>query len=231
MGAALWAPESPGPVPGVLVLMEAYGLTPHIERVARRLAEDGFVALAPDLYHRFARRRVPYDAPDRAADLTMRTIALSGAAEERAKDDRVLADVASALSVLASHPQVDADALAVVGFGMGGHLSFLAACRFCERVRAAVSFYGGRIVPILGEARALSAPLLLCFGASDRSIPAAQVDRIRAELEYLGKTHRVCVYEDAEHGFFCEERACYAPLAAEKAWQDTLGWLREHLRS
>ena len=229
MPAVLWAPEHAGRVPGVLVLMEAYGLTPHIEAVAAQLAEQGYAALAPDLFHRFQRRRVPYEDPHAAAAMVMRTIALSGSPEERAKDDRALADIDRALDALAGHPVVAATGLGVFGFGMGGHLAFLAACRGAGRVRAAVVYQGARMVPILSEARNLEAPLLLLFGGRDSSVPSAQIDRIRAELDYFEKAYRIEVYAEAGEGVLCEDRESYAPTDAAHAHDEALGWLRKHL--
>ncbi len=229
MPAAVHVPDSPGRVPGVLVLMEAYGLTPHIASVAARLAQSGLVGLAPDLYYRFGGRRIAYDDPDRAADMVMRTMALSDAPEERAKDERMLADVERALAALAAHPAVEPGRIAIIGFGLGGHLSFLSACRIGERIRAAVAFYPGRLVPLLPQARQLGAPVLLLFGGRDPSIPSPQIDRIRAELDYLRKPCEIRVYPEAGHGFFCEERESYAPAAAAAAWAEALGWLHKHL--
>jgi carboxymethylenebutenolidase len=229
MPAVLHAPETMGRSPGVLVLMEAYGLTPHIEGVAARLAQSGLVALAPDLYYRFGRRQIGYGEADRAADMVMRTMALSDAPEERAKDDRVLSDIEKALGALAAHPSVEPSLLSILGFGMGGHLSFLAACHFARRLRAAVVFYGERIVPLLPQARQLAAPVLLLFGGRDAMIPSPQIDRIRAELDYLHKSYEIRVYPDAGHGFFCDERESYSPAAASEAWDETIGWLTKHL--
>jgi carboxymethylenebutenolidase len=229
MPAVLWAPERAGRAPGVLVLMEAYGLTPHIERVAQRLAENGYAALAPDLFYRFQRRQVSYEDPRGAAAMVMRAIALSSSPEERAKDDRGLADIEVALDALGGHPAVAAPRLAVVGFGMGGHLAFLAACRFADRIQAAVVYQGTRLVPVLSEARHLEAPLLMVFGGRDPAIPPAQIDRIRAELEYFEKAYRIDVYSDASVGFFCEDRESYCAESAGQACQESLAWLRKQL--
>ena len=222
-------PDSGAPLPGILVLMEAFGVNSHIRSVTRRLAAEGYVALPPELYYREGERTLAYTHTDRAADRVMRTIALSDAPEERVKDDRVLADICAGLGALAEHPYVDRARIGVMGFGMGGRLAFLTACRQSEMVRAAVIFYGERIIPVLSEARSLRAALLLLFGGHDPSIPLMHVDRIQAELSYLGKTHDVKIYPRAEHGFFCEERPAYNLEAAQDAWIRSTAWLAKHL--
>jgi len=234
MRCVLCRPDAPGPRAGVLVLMEAYGLNAHIGSVCERLAAEGYVALAPDLYYRDSIGSsecltIDYDDTDRAVDLVMRTVALSNAPEERVKDERLAADLASAVTALKELPAVRSDAVAALGFCMGGRLAFLAGCRLGSGLAAVVSFYGGRIVPLLDEARSLEAPTLLLFGEQDSSIPLAQVDRIRAELEWLEKSHEIATFPDAGHGFFCEARPSYSQEAARDAWQQTLDWLGKHL--
>jgi dienelactone hydrolase len=228
MPGVLWVPEERGRVPGVLVLMDAYGLTPHVERVTAQLAASGYAALAPDLYYRFQRRHFPYENPHRTADGLMRTIALSEAPEERAKDDRTLLDVVAALDALAVHPCVEATQLAVIGFGMGGHLAFLSACRLGGRLRAGAVFCGTRLVPLLSEVRSLDAPLLLLFAGRDRSTSPAQIDRMRAELDYFEKPYRLESYGEADDGFYCEDREAHVPELAVLAWDEAVGWFRKY---
>lgn len=229
MPGVLYAPEGAGPLPAVLVIMEAFGLNEHIRSVAARLASEGYIALAPDLYYRESERVIPYGDRDRAVDRVMRTIALSRTPEERVKDDRVAADLSAARAALAADPRVDGDRIGVVGFSMGGRLAFLLACREGDRISAAVSFYGGHVVPIVEEAAELRAPVLLLFGGRDEDIPASHVDRIQAEFAYREKTHEVLVYPEAGHGFFCDDRASYRVEAAADSWQRTLEWLKDYL--
>jgi carboxymethylenebutenolidase len=202
----------------------------HARGIARRLACAGYVAAAPDLYYRQGERDIPYANPDRAADRVMRTIALGEAPEERVKDERVFADICAAVGALEAHPRVDPEHVGALGFCMGARLAFLAACRLRESLRAVVGFYPLRVLPILAEARDLRAPVLLFFGGRDRDVPLTHVDRIQAELGYLGKSHEVKVYPGAEHGFFCDERSTYHPDAARDAWSLALTWLEKHLR-
>lgn len=230
MPLAVCVPDGKGPFPGVLVLMEAFGLNADIQAIAGRLADEGYLTIAPDLYYRENERTVPYAAVDRAADMVMRTIALSDSPEERVKDDRVIADIAAGMAALKTHPQVDASRIGVLGFGMGGRLAFLAGCRMSHDVRAVVSYYPGHLVPVIGEARQLDAPILLIFGGRDVRIPLPQVDRIQAELAYLEIVHEIRIYRGAEHGFFSPSHPAYEARVAGEAWDETLRWLEDHLR-
>jgi len=212
--------------PGVVVLMEAYGLTTHIRRACDRLAAAGFHALAPDLYHG---EQFSYDTMDQAI------------AKLRSLDDaRLMDEVGAGLDWLARRPEVDAARLAVQGYCMGGRLAFLAGCRHAAKVRAAVSYYGGAIcpegekdrlgrTPPITEAAALSASLLLVYGGADSSIPPAEHARLAQRLGELHKRYVLSVYPGAGHGFCCEDRAAYAPGAAEAAHAETVDFLRRVL--
>jgi carboxymethylenebutenolidase len=229
MPASVCVPEGDGPFPGLLVIMEADGLTRHVRAVGRRLADEGYLTLAPDLYYRQKTRTVANDDADRARDMVMRTIALSDAPEERVKDDRVVGDLVASLEQLKAHPKLAVGRLGTVGFGMGGRLALLLACRCPDALRVSVSFYGGHVVPVVEETQGLRTPILLFFGAADRSIPLYEVDRIRAELLYREKLHEIVTFEAAGHGFFCDERSSYHPEAARAGWLRMLEWLAKYL--
>jgi carboxymethylenebutenolidase len=222
MGGWYCAPAAGAAAPGVVVLMEAFGLTDHVRRVCERLAAAGYAALAPDLY------RGKVFAYDRMQDVIATLSAL--------KDDAAMADVGASLDWLAGRPEVNAAQLTIVGFCMGGRLAFLAGCRH-PRLRATVSFYGGSIFPEgdkdrlgrsppIGEAAALTAPLLLIYGGQDASIAPAERARLAQRLGELDKRHAISVYPGAGHGFCCEDREAYAPQAAETAFGETFDFLR-----
>ncbi len=211
------------PAPAVVVIQEAFGVNGHIRDVCRRFAREGFVALAPELFHRRGRGLTfGYGEWEKVrpvfASLT---------------NDELAADVRDAVSYLKSLPDVIAERVNVVGFCVGGFVTFLAACRV--DVHAAVSFYGGGIAearpglqmePVLDEAENLRGPTLCLFGSEDPSIPAAQVQAIRDRLAATGGAHEVVVYPGASHAFFCDERASYKPDAAADAWARTIAWVR-----
>jgi len=227
MAAFLAAPATGEPAPGLVVVQEAYGVNEHIRDVCRRFAREGFVAMAPELYHR-ADSGLEIDYTDMP-----RAMALLGALT----NEQIETDLKAALGALRADARVDGNRCGVVGFCMGGLAAFLAACR--TDAAASVAFYGGGIVrerpkmalrPLLDEADRIRAPLLMLFGADDASIPATDVDAIRARLAAVGAPHEVVVYPGAGHAFFNDRRApAYRAEAAADAWTRTLAWFRRHL--
>jgi dienelactone hydrolase len=131
---AYWAqPEGEGPFPTVLVFFEAFGLNEHIRDVARRLAREGYVAIAPDFYHRLPEPRIAaYGDMERVAALASAT-----------PDEHIVEDVRAVLAHAKASPVVRTDRIGAIGFCMGGRMSVLAACHFPEEIRAVASFYGG----------------------------------------------------------------------------------------
>ena len=220
MPAHLAEPEGRGPFPAVVVIMEAFGLVPHIRSVADRLAGEGYVAVAPDFYWRML--------PDNAVGSARldRAIALM----QKVNDAKFTEDMRAALDWLAVREDVDGTRIGVTGFCMGGRLSFLTACALSDRVAAAAPFYGGGIANHLAQADRIRAALYLFFGEKDAFIPLDQVQRIEARLAELGKTFHCKVYPGADHGFFCEERASYHAESAADAWGELTRFFARHLK-
>src|SRR5262245_43188158 len=122
-------------LPAALVIQEAFGLNAHIKDVARRIAGEGYVALAPDLYWRGGRgRSVGYDQLPEAIALM-----------QSLKDDEIVADLGGAIAYLEKQPGVQADRIGITGFCMGGRVSYLVACALPDKIKASVPFYGGGI--------------------------------------------------------------------------------------
>lgn len=226
MGGFLARPEAAGPLPGVVVVQEAFGVNDHIRDVCRRLARAGYVALAPEMFHREgAGIEIPYgDMAKAMAQLALLT------------NDGLEVDLAAALDHLRGEEDVDTWRVGLVGFCVGGFAAFLGACRLDPA--ATVSFYGGGIArsrpnlklePVLETADAIDAPLLCLFGSEDSGIPPADVEAIRARLETRAIGCEVHVYEGAKHAFFCDQRPAYDKEAAGDAWQRTLDWFERHL--
>jgi carboxymethylenebutenolidase len=216
MGAYLARSASAGPQAGLMVFQEAYGVNSHIRNVTDRLAEQGYVAIAPELFHRTAPAGFEGDYRDFPSGMPHDQAPTNEAAE---------ADVRATYEWLRSNSQVEADAIACVGFCMGGRLSFLA--NSVVPVRKAVSFYGGGISPgLLERAAKLHGPALLIWGGFDKHITP---DDRKAVVDALTAERKVYVnveISNAEHGFFCGERAAYEPTAARQAWALTLEFLR-----
>ncbi|HEX4300127.1 MAG TPA: dienelactone hydrolase family protein [Gammaproteobacteria bacterium] len=220
-------PKGNGPFPGVLVIMEAFGVTGHIHNVCKRLADAGFVALAPDHFHGEV---IPYDSQmDKILDKL-----------KSLKDEQLVKEVSQSLDWFDMQAGVRRDAHGIIGFCMGGRLAFLANCRFPIRFQASVSFYGGAIAPgvdpdrfgrtpPIGEAAKMQAPMFLGYGADDQGIPGDEHARIAKTLTDLKKRYVLSVYPGAGHAFLCEERPAYAPAVEPIAWREAIEFLHANL--
>lgn len=206
----LAVPES-GEGPGVVVIQEWWGLTPHIAQLTDRFAAEGFVALAPDLYG----GATTHDAAE---------------AREMAQGlpaDRAARDLAGALDLVLGHASVTSATAGVVGFCMGGGFALVLAAQQGDRVGAVVPFYG---VPEPDtDFGALTAPVLGHFGEHDTAVPLDGVRAVAARIEeQSGKRPEVHVYP-AGHAFVNDEGPTHDPESADLAWGRTVEFLRERL--
>ena len=215
--AYLAEPAGDGPFPAVVVIQEVFGVNAHIRDVCDRLAQSGYIALAPAIYQRNAPGfEVAYDE--------------AGLKEGRKyKDmtdaDELLSDVEAAIAYLRACPNVKPGGVGTLGFCFGGHVVYLAAT--LPEVKATASFYGAGITtmtpgagepPTLTRTRQIGGALYGFFGRVDSLIPSGQVDEIEAALKANGLDHKVFRYDDAGHGFFCDGRSAYVEAAAKDAW-------------
>ncbi len=199
---------------GVIVIQEWWGLVPHIKDVADRLAREGFVALAPDLY-----RGETTTSPDRAGKLMM-----SMRIDEAERDLRGAADF------LLQYPGIASSRVGTVGFCMGGALSLYAATKN-PKVGACVVFYGGH-PNVKPELPNLRAPLLDFYAGLDTFVKPESVRALEKELTALGKQATVHLYPDVDHGFFNDTRPeVYHKDRAVEAWAEMIGFFKKHLAS
>jgi len=223
MDAYVAQPKEGGSYPGIVVLMEAFGLNDHIKKVTERIAQEGYVAIAPDLYHRESERLVPYSDLQKAVGIM-----------NRLQDAKVMDDVGAAIAHLKSQSNVKAGAIGVTGFCMGGRFTYLAAAHYNKDVKAAVPFYPGG-VPMgnpspLSRTGEIKCPIYLFFGGKDPLIPQEHVDKITAELTNKKVNFQIKVYPDATHRFFCDERPSYHPDSAKDAWEKLKSFFAQHLK-
>jgi carboxymethylenebutenolidase len=216
-------PKEGGSYPGIVVLMEAFGLNDHIKKVTERIAQEGYVAIAPDLYHREAERLVPYSDLQKAVGIM-----------NKLQDSKIMDDVSAAIAHLKSQSNVKAGSIGVTGFCMGGRFTYLAAAHHNKDVKAAVPFYPGG-VPMgnpspLSRTGEIKCPIYLFFGGKDPLIPQEHVDKINAELTNKKVNFQIKVYPDATHGFFCDERPSYHPDSAKDAWEKLKSFFAQHLK-
>jgi len=211
-----------GPVGrAAIVLQEAFGVNTHIQEVTRRFADHGFLALAPDLFHRTGVAELPYERHAEA-------VGLIGGIDAA----QITSDVWACLDQLAADGFTVART-AVTGFCFGGRAAFTAATAV-PGLGAAVVFYGPGIVAgphaVLGKGADITAPLLLHVGADDPTIPAAQVTMIATTLTEAGVRFTQHIYPGAGHAFACDARPhMFRAQQATQAWERTWDFLDVHL--
>ncbi len=231
--AALYLPEAAAessrtrpPRPAVVVIPDVWGLHDPYHRVARRLADAGFVALALDLYSRGENPGTPADMP-----AVMRFL-------HRLPDRRVLADIQAAVEFLRARPEVGGRKIGLTGFCMGGKYACLAAVH-CTGLSAVVSWYGMLRADTIDDANPehaidalgnLSIPLLAFFGAEDVLIPQSDVEKLRERAKASGLPIEAVVYIGAGHAFANDSRPeSFRAEAAEDAWTRALAFFSRQL--
>lgn len=215
-------PAGKGPHPGVLVLHEMFGLNDDIRRIARRFAEHGYVAMAPDVWSH----------GNKAVCLSRALVDLARGAGGRALDDLVLAR-----NALAARVDVDPSRIAVVGFCMGGGFALLLGTK--QGVKAAAVNYGP--VPKARDALDGVCPVVASYGTLD-SIFTKQGRRLEEYLDALGVPHDVKFYDGVGHSFLNKDNAPgwmlrlpspmrpgYSEAEAEDAWARMLAFFSEHV--
>jgi carboxymethylenebutenolidase len=223
MEAYVAQPKPAGSYPGVVVIQEAFGVNEHMKKVTERIAAEGYVAIAPDIFHREQERIIPFSDMAKAI-----------ATLQRVQDPKAMEDVGAAITHLKSQSNVKSGSLGVVGFCMGGRLTYLTAAHHASDVKCAVPYYGGGI-PMgnpspLSRTGEINCPMYLFFGAKDQLIPLNHVEQIRTELTAKKIAFQMEVYPDAGHGFFCDERGSYHEKSAQDAWQKTKAFFAQHLK-
>ncbi|MBW4488651.1 MAG: dienelactone hydrolase family protein [Trichocoleus desertorum ATA4-8-CV12] len=220
IAAYLAQPSATGTFPGVVVLQEIFGVNSHIRDVTERIAKQGYVAIAPALYQR--------QAPGFETGYTPEDIQVGREYKDKTKASELLGDIQAAINYLKSLPNVVGDRIGCIGFCFGGHVAYLAAT--LPDIKATASFYGAGIatmtpggsLPTVSRTGEIQGSLYAFFGEQDTSIPPEQVQKIEAALKLHQIPHQVFRYPEAEHGFFCDQRASYNSEAAQDAWPKVL---------
>ncbi|MBX2862661.1 MAG: dienelactone hydrolase family protein [Leptolyngbyaceae cyanobacterium MAG.088] len=210
-------PAGEGPFGVVIVLQEIFGINSHIREVTERIAREGYVALAPALYHR--------QAPGFETGYTPEDIQVGRQYKVQTKADELLSDIQATIDYAKTLPNVNNSGVGCIGFCFGGHVAYLAAT--LADTRAIASFYGAGIPdqvfgpgPVaLARTPQITGTLHCFFGTDDASIPADAVGQIRAALQNANIDHEIFEYEGAGHGFFCDRRGSYNSDAAADAWE------------
>ena len=210
-------PAGDGPFGVVVVLQEIFGVNGHIRDVTERIAREGYVAIAPALYHR--------QAPGFETGYTPDDIQIGREYKVKTQANELLSDIQAAIDYTKTLPQVKSGGVGCIGFCFGGHVAYLAAT--LVDTTAIASFYGAGIPdtafgpgPVaLARTPQITGTLHCFFGTEDASIPPEAVVQIRSALQNANIDHQIFEYEGAQHGFFCDRRGSYNSDAAADAWE------------
>lgn len=209
-------PKGSGPHRAIMVMQEAFGVNSHIRDVATRFAGEGFVAVAPELFHRTG---VGVEGRyDDFAGMAQHFKALT--------NDNIVADARAAFTWLASQPDVDASRIASTGYCLGGRASYLANASL--PIAAGVSYYAGGMPAVLDRVPALHGPHTFFWGGRDTHIGDDQKRAVVDAFRAAKKTFTNVEFSQADHGFFCDQRSQYEPNAAREAWALTLAFLSDY---
>jgi carboxymethylenebutenolidase len=222
MGLYLSQPDGPGPFPAIIVVQNQDGVRDFTQAMTRRIAEAGYVGIAPQFYHREGEPTTP----EQTASI-----------KDTRRDANVLNDLTATVDFLRGCATADTSCLGIVGFCMGGRIAVLAAAA-TQSFKAAVDFYGGGCYQRWGErpapatlASQVSCPIQGHFGELDKNPPPDEMRRLDAELTRLGKPHEFYFYANAPHGFNRSGWNGYRPEADAASWQRSLEFFAKHLAS
>ncbi|MCF8197735.1 MAG: dienelactone hydrolase family protein [Sulfuritalea sp.] len=209
--------------PVILVVSEIFGVHEHISDVCRRLAKQGYMAIAPELFARYGDPR----KMSNVSEILSKVIAMT-------PDAGVMADLDASVAWAAKNGG-DATRLAITGFCWGGRITWLYAAHN-PKLKAGVAWYG-RLDGLASEqtpkhpldlVAQIKPPVLGLYGGKDQGIPLDDVEAMRTELKKAGSKSELHVYPEAPHAFNADYRPSYRKDAAEDGWKRMLAWLRQH---
>lgn len=220
------------PHPGVLLIMDAFGLRPAVEEIADRIAAGGYVALAPNVFYRSGRSPVPPAGDLRDADERARFFKSLRPLMDALTPERVAADGAAYLDRLAE--VASPGPVAITGYCMGGRLGWRIATAHPDRVAALAGFHVGGLVtddPASAHLSAgeLAAELYLGFADEDPNATAEQIATLERSLDEAGVRYRAEVYEGARHGYTMADQPVYDEAASERHVSELLALLERTL--
>lgn len=211
--AFLSRPTASGKWPAILIIHEWWGLEDHFRDMTRAFAREGYVALAPDLYH----GKVTADGEEAARLKTSLDL------------DRATREILDGIPYLKSLPFVNPGKIGIIGFCMGGGLALLSVCRTKEIAAAAIYFQS--MYPDPGELVNIACPILGHYGEDDIYTPRSEVDAFEKILKEHNKSHEIYFYKNAGHAFVNDRHPeLYRKEAAEASWPRTLEFFQRHLK-
>ena len=200
--------------PGIVLIQEWWGIEPHIRQLAQTLASEGFVVAVPDLYH----GKIATE-PDDAMKMVMMI---------RSNLDKAAKEIIGALETVKAMPNVEPKKLGLMGFCVGGFMTYFVAARYSD-LGAVVPFYGAGYDPTPEEVSKVNAPVLAFYGKRDHSVSTEQIEKIERMYKEVGKDITVKVY-DAGHSFINPDHGMGDEDAAKAAWSLAVDFLKRQLK-
>ena len=204
-----------GNFPGLLLFQEAFGVNHHIRNMADRFAKEGFVVIAPELFHRTAPKGFEGSYTDFQAVMPHYSAITNEGLE---------ADMQASYQWL-TEQHIAADKIFSIGYCLGGRVSFLA--NTVLPIKAGISYYGGGVDQLAEKAVDVHGKHLFFWGGKDQHIKPENINTITTALDEAGKDYINVKFSYADHGFSCDERASYHATATKEAWALTLAFLKE----
>lgn len=214
MSAYIAIPEGKGPFPGVIVFQEAFGVNPHMRHVTDRIAQEGYVAICPALFHRSAG-----DSEFSYGDFSTVMPHFQAITPEGME-----ADITACYDWLKKQPEVIHDKLGTIGFCLGGRVSFIA--NSILPFSACISYYGGSMHTIADKAAALHAAQLFFWGGLDKHILPEHVETVINAMKKAEKPFANVVFSYADHAFNCDDRPNYNADASKEAWAMAMAFFK-----
>jgi carboxymethylenebutenolidase len=216
-------PSGSGPFPAVIVAHHAGGVDQFDKTICDRLAQEGYAAVCPDLFHRITEEMVQSTGKTR---------------RELLQDPEIVTDVNATIEFLQKHPAIDNERIGITGFCMGGRVVWLMAATRPDVFKAAVPYYGGNIFVKWGSPEKspfeltsqIRCPILFHFGEIDVNPSQEDMKKLDAELTRLGKRHQFYTYPGADHAFMDFTGQRHHKEAADASWPRTLEFFAQHLK-
>lgn len=218
------SPDTKEKLPVVIVLQEAFGVNHHIRSVCDRLAAEGFLAAAPELFHRLGRRiEIPYGERKEIMPYL-----------SKLTNEEIIFDVRETINFLENLPTADTTKISTIGFCVGGFASAFTATKL--KIDKMISFYGAGMVhprdgialkPFLENMGTIKSRCLFFFGGKDASISHDEIFEIEKKLTAAKVPFEVSIFENSDHGFFCDERKSFNPPDAQVAWTKSIQFLKD----
>lgn len=224
-------PEGTGPWPAVLIYMDALGMRDALLGVARRLADNGYVAVLPDLFYRSMPYHVP---PPKELFATGELMKVIGPLMAETGPLKAAEDSGYILAYLDTRDDVRHDKAGTVGFCMGGGMALATAGSFPDRIAAAASFHGGNLATDKPDSPHLLAPKIkaevyVAGADNDQSYPPEMAERLKAAFDAAGVRYRAEIYEGAHHGWMKPDFPIYDEAQAERGWREMLALFARNL--